>query len=162
MTCIAGLTDGKTCAIAGDSGLFEDGDTNIWWPTVHSKVWRIGNALLGACGGSATEIAQSSKIVDPLKLAEYLKEKQVKDDDPDWDIIIVTRRGLWVVSDDYTAHKMKRGYHAIGAAAGPAWGALHVAKHLKLPPIEAVRLAVQAACDTHIYAVAPVVAKEIT
>src|ERR1035437_142917 len=29
-------------------------------------------------------------------------------------------------------------------------------------PIEAVRLAVQAACDTHIYAVAPVVAKEIT
>src|ERR1019366_9502594 len=88
MTCIAGLTDGKTCAIAGDSGLFEDGDTNIWWPTVRSKVWRIGNALLGACGGSATEIAQSSKIVDPLKLAEYLKEKQVKDDDPDWDIII--------------------------------------------------------------------------
>src|ERR1039458_6818217 len=100
MTCIAGLTDGKTCAIAGDSGLFEDGDTNIWWPTLVPKVWRIGDVLLGACGGSATWLAEESKISDPLTLVALLKEQKATEDDPDWDIIVVTRRALWVCREE--------------------------------------------------------------
>lgn len=161
MTCIAGFTDGKTHAIAGDSGLFEDGDTNIWWPTRKPKVWRINGTLLGACGGNATKVAEESGLSDPRDLAAFLRERNISEDDPDWDVILVTRSGVTLVSDDYSVCPLKRKYHAIGGAAGPAWGALHTSKKLHLDPLTAVKFAVQAACDHHVYAIGPVVAKEI-
>jgi hypothetical protein len=167
MTVIAGFTDGKTCAIAGDSGLFEidkDGaNTGVWWPAKSPKVWRAGNFLLGGSGTyTPLVLAEESKVGDPFKLAAFLKERKENfASDDDWDIMVVGRRGLWMVWQGFTVERIKLNYHACGDASSPAFGALALAKQLKLSPLEAVKAAVQASCDHHIGARPPVAAKEI-
>ena len=165
MTVIAGYTDGNTWAIAADSGLFEsnsDGTsyTDLWWPTSTPKVWRVGDSLLGFSGvGAADDIAIASKLGDPYKLADYLREFKEKGADPekDWDIMVVTQRTVFMVWQDFSVSKMKRHYHSSGGAAAPALGALASGKAFKAPPLQVVRVAAQAAIDHHTGARAPVV-----
>ena len=168
MTAIAGFVNGKSCAIAGDSGLFEsniDGTsfTDIWWPSPTPKVWRAGDFLLGSSGSHGpTKMAEESKIGDPQKLADFMKErKESIGTDQDWEIMVVSRRGIWMVWQDFSIERMKRTYHATGGASAPALGALALAKHEKLSPLFAVRFAIQVAIDHHVHARPPVVTKEI-
>lgn len=156
MTAIAGFTNGKDWAIAGDSGLFETGDTQIWWPTDRPKVWRVGTTLLGYAGPSSVgDMAEEAKLADAKKLAKFLKENGAPEN-ADWNVLIVNRNSIWSIGEDFLACRMKRRYHVIGGAAGPAWGALYAAKHLGLNPKDAVRIAVESACDHHLWAIRPV------
>ena len=167
MTVIAGFTVGKTCAIASDSAMFEvdkdGGHTGIWWPANSPKVWRSGGFLLGGAGSTGpTVLAEESELGDPLKLVAFLKDR--KDSisaDADWEIMVVHRRGLWIIWQDFVVERMKLNYHASGGASSPALGALAVSKKLKLSPLAAVRLAAQASCDHNISARPPVVSIEI-
>lgn len=166
MTVIAGYTDGAAWAIASDSGLFEVGSgageyTNLWWPASEPKVWVAGDSLLGMSGsGTAGDVAKTSKIGDPHKLAEHLRglREQGVSPEGDWDIMVVTQKGVYMVWQDFSVDKMRRPYHASGAASAPAMGALSVASLLRTDPLKAARLAAQAAIDHHTAARGPVTA----
>lgn len=116
-------------------------------------------SLLGMSGmGIAGDVARASKIGDPHKLAEYLRgfKEQGVSPEGDWDIMVVTQKGIYMVWQDFSVSKMKRPYHASGAASAPAMGALSVASLLRADPLKAARLAAQASIDHHTGARGPV------
>jgi hypothetical protein len=156
MTAVAGFTNGKSWAIAGDSGLFEDGETDIWWPTHTPKIWRSGDSLIGYAGNSRVgSVAQKSGLSDPHRLAAHLKDEGIPGDE-DFDLLVVTRTAVWCIGQEFDPAQMTRRYHAIGAAAGPAFGVLHFGKSLGFQPRLLVRAAINAACDSHVFAIKPV------
>lgn len=162
MTVIAGYTDGKTWAIASDSGLFEDGGdeapaTGIYFLGSEPKVWKVEQSLIGMAGTSRVdEVARNATTGDPYKLRDLLKNAEVTGG---WTLLMVTQKGLYYLSEDFSVIKLKNKYMAIGAASQPALGSLYTSHSLGIPVGDAVKMAVKAAIDSSIYAVAPVVAK---
>jgi len=162
MTVICGYTDGNTWAIAADSGLFEDGgdddkETGIYFLGMDSKVWRSEKSLMGMSGISRVdEIARNAGTGDPYKLRDILKAAEVTGG---WTLLIVTQKGLYYLSEDFAVTKLKNQYFAIGVACQPALGSLSTSHLLGIPVDKAVKLAVRAAIDNSIYAVAPIVSK---
>lgn len=166
MTCIAGYSDGKTWAIASDSGLFEDGggddapNSGICFLGTEPKVWKIEQSLIGMAGTSrADEVARGATTGDPYKLRDLLKAAEVSGA---WTILVVTQKGIYYLGEDFSVTKIKNKYMAIGAASQPAFGSLYTSHSLGIPVGDAVKMAVKAAIDSSIYAVAPVVAKVLT
>ena len=162
MTCIAGYTNGKTWAIAADSGLFEEGgddapDTGIYFRGINSKVWRVEKSLMGIAGTSRIEeVARNAGTGDPYKLRDILKVAEVTGS---WTLLVVTQKVLYYIGEDFSVVKLKNQYFAIGAACQPALGSLSTSHLLGIPVDKAVKLAVRASIDNSIYAVAPIVSK---
>lgn len=160
MTVIAGYTDGKTWAIASDSGAFEEGgddapSTGVYFLGSEPKVWRNEDSLIGMAGTSrADEVARSSTTGDPYKIRDALKAADVGGA---WTMLVVTQKAIYYLGEDFSVTKMKSKHFAIGAASQPAIGSLYTSHSLGVSPLEAVRLAVKASVDSSIYAVAPVV-----
>jgi hypothetical protein len=162
MTVIAGYTNGNTWAIAADSGLFEEGgddapDTGIYFLGLDSKVWRVEKSLMGMSGTSRVdEIARNAGTGDPYKLRDILKAAEVTGE---WTLLVVTQKGLYYLAEDFSVIKLKNKYFAIGVACQPALGSLSTSHLLNIPVVKAVKLAVKAAIDNSIYAVAPITSK---
>lgn len=161
---MAGYTDGKTWAIAADSGLFEEGgddapDSGIYFLASEPKVWRIEDSLVGMAGTFLVdEISRHAISGDPYKIRDALKAAEVGGS---WTLLVVTQKGLYYLSDDFCVLKLKEKYHAIGVASQPALGSLYTSNKLKIPIEEAVKLAVNASINSSIYAVAPVISKSL-
>ena len=159
---IAGYTDGKTWAIAADSGLFEDGgdsapESGVYFLGVDTKVWRAEESLIGMAGtGRVDEISRNATTGDPYKLRDIFKASEATGP---WTVLMVTQKGLYYLSEDFSVIKLKNKYFAIGAAGQPALGSLHTSHLLGIPVEKAVRLAVKASIANSIYAVPPVVLK---
>ena len=162
MTVICGYTNGKTWAIASDSGLFEEGgddtpSTGIYFRGLEQKVWRVEDSLIGMSGASRVdEISRNATTGDPYKLRDLLKNSEVTGS---WTLLVVTQKGLYYLGEDFTVVPLKSKYFAIGVASQPALGSLYTSHSLNIPVEEAVKLAVRASIDNSIYAVAPVVSK---
>lgn len=162
MTCIAGCTNGKTWAIASDSGLFEAAGENtpesgVYFVGGETKVWRVEDSLIGMSGTSrADEVSRGAATGDPYKLRDLLKASEVGGE---WTILIVTQKGLYYLSEDFSVIKIKSKYFAIGGANQPALGSLYTSDLLGVPVEKAVQLAVKASIAHSIYAVPPVVSK---
>jgi hypothetical protein len=162
MTVICGYTDGKTWAVAADSGLFEEGgddapSTGIYFRGIDSKVWRIEKSLMGMSGTSRVdEIARNASTGDPYKLRDLLKSAEVTGE---WTLLVVTQKGLYYLSDDFAVTKLRNKYFAIGIACQPALGSLSTSHLLGIPVDKAVKLAVRASIENSIYAVDPIVSK---
>ena len=162
MTVICGYTDGKTWAVAADSGLFEEGgddspSTGIYFRGIDSKVWRVEKSLMGMSGeGRVDEVARNASTGDPYKLRDILKAAEVTGE---WTLLVVTQKGLYYLSEDFAVTKLKNQYFAIGIACQPALGSLSTSHLLGIPVDKAVKLAVRASIENSIYAVAPIVSK---
>lgn len=164
LTVIAGYTNGKRWAIAGDSGTFEggdyegDSDSGLVWQTDKPKVWRREESLIGAAGDSSIcDLAESCTSGDPYTLAAHMKTGEATG--KNWNIIVVTKRSVYYLGEDCSVHKMKRGYMVAGGAGQIALGALVVADKLGLDPEVAVKMAAQASIDNHVYARGPIKTK---
>lgn len=166
MTVIAGYTNGKTWAIAADSGIFEGGDydgdegSGLYWEDPVSKIWQKDDSLIGAAGDvAACELAQSSTSGDPYKILAYMKASEPRLEN--WNVLVVTKKEIFYLSDDYSVSRFKRGYMTIGAAGGVALGALAVSAEMGQSPKDAVRLAVKVTIANHLYAVGPIKVKSL-
>ena len=168
MTVIAGCTNGSTWAIGADSGVFEggdfdgDSDSGLYWQADKPKVWRREHSLIGASGNSAVcDLAESCPSGDPYKIAAFMKAREGSDSvvGKSWNVLVVRQEAVYYIGEDCDVHKMKRGYMAIGAAGQIALGALAVEYADIVDVKQAVRVAVKASIDNHIYAVGPVVVK---
>ena len=124
------------------------------------KVWRVEQSLIGMSGTSRVdEISRNAATGDPYKLRDLLKA--AGDTGERWTILMVTQKGLYYLSEDFSVVKLKNKYFAIGAAGQPALGSLHTSYALGVPVGDAVRLAVKASIDNSIYAVGPIVLKTL-
>ncbi len=154
MTVIAGYTNGQQWAIAADSGIFESGENGITFKTKVSKVWRNGNALIGAAGNSrACELAEMSPSNNPKEIVEFMKKN---DATGDWNILIVTMDKVVYIGDDFSVSNIDGNYMSIGAASAPALGALCALDSMDANPAYKVRSAANASIKHHVWAVGPV------
>jgi len=166
MTAIAGYTDGKTWAIAADSGIFEggnfDGDegSGIYWTSPVPKIWRVENSLVGVAGDAAIgDLVQTCASGDPHKLASFLRESVKNGSEiygKDWNVLVVTKKAVFYLDDLFAVSSFTRGYMTVGAAGSVALGALAVSAEMKQAPRDAVRLAIKVAIANHMFAVGPV------
>ena len=102
-------------------------------------------------------MAESCTSGDPYKIAAFMKAAENLK--PAWNVLVVSQRGVFYIGEDFDVHKMKSGYMSIGAAGQVALGALAVAKRVGEEPGSAVKLAVTAAVEHHLFAVGPVKVK---
>ena len=162
MTVIAGYTNGKTWAIGADSGLFEEGgddapNTGVYFLGAEQKVWRVEDSLIGMSGtGRVDELSRNATTGDPYKLRDMFKAAEVTGE---WTVLVVTKGGLYYLSEDFAVVKLKNKFFAIGVACQPALGSLHTSHQLGVPVEDAVKMAVKASIDNSIYAVAPAIVK---
>lgn len=139
MTVIAGYTDGKHLAIAGDSGAFEE--SGLYQIAKEPKVWQAGDSLIGVSGSfRVMEIARKSGMGDPYGLRDHLKEMQPGGE---WNVLVVTKKALYEIDSEYGVVKFAENYCAIGAGNAVAMGALAVLATLKLDSDQVVRLALK-------------------
>jgi ATP-dependent protease HslVU (ClpYQ) peptidase subunit len=154
MTVIIAARDGKTCAMAADSGIYDDDGGYIL--AGDKKIWRQGAALIGYAGGAVyQEWAKATNSDDPYKIRDYIQEK-VKDfsDKDQGHILLATPSSIYVITGEYV---VKRGltYDSIGAASTHALGALAALAIEGLSPQEMVRRAIVATAERNIYVQKP-------
>ena len=139
MTVIAGYTDGKTIAIAGDSGAFEQ--SGLYQITLEPKVWQAGESLVGVSGSfHVMEVARKSGLGDPYALRNHLKEANVIGE---WSVLAVTKKAIYEIDEEFGVVKFKENYCAIGAGNAVCIGALAILHENKVAPDLAVRLALK-------------------
>ena len=139
MTIIAAARNGKTASIGGDSGGFE---SDLAFVSSVSKIWRVGNALLGACGNyRVIELGKRHNTADPHKLRDLMAEDTHLPDE--WGILIVTAKSIFEITEALDIFVVSAHYQATGSGTGPALGALHAMR--KSSPLEAVKAAGAAA-----------------
>jgi ATP-dependent protease HslVU (ClpYQ) peptidase subunit len=154
MTCIAGYTDGKVCAIAADSGAF-DGSYSV--TVKEPKVWRADNALIGVAGSfRVMEIVRESRLSDAKSIRDLISSSVLIKDGDEWEVIVVKPGGLWYIGGDHSIGQYRNNYLSIGSGAPYAVGALWVASKNGESPAVAVEQAVRAAVEHHTYASLPV------
>lgn len=150
MTVIAGYTDGKTWSIGGDSGAYED---NLYSLTAEPKVWKVGDALIGVSGSfRVMEIARKSGLSDPHALRNHLSESQVGGE---WNVLVVTRKSIYEISDDFSVLKVKENYCSIGIGNAIAMGALALLAESKKDSALAVKAALRVTGKHSTFAVSP-------
>lgn len=153
MTVIAGYTDGKTCAIAADSGAFADSYAVV---SKTPKVWQAGDSLIGVAGSfRVMEIVRESNLYDARSIRDLIMSSQIKDDD-EWEIMVVQVKGLWYIGSDHSIGQYRNNYMAIGSGAPYAIGALWLASKSLETPRFAVEQAAKAAIEHHTHASLPV------
>ena len=139
MTVIIGCTDGKNYAIGGDSGAFDEG--GLYQLTGEPKVWKSGDALIGGAGSfRIIEIARRSGLSDPHALRNHLMELNPGGE---WSLLVVTKKALYELCDDFSVVKFKENYAAIGAGNSVATGAIATLAETKVEPDTAVRVALK-------------------
>lgn len=157
MTVIAGYTDGKVSAIAGDSGAFEEG--GLYQLVGEPKVWRSGDALIGSAGSfRVMEVARKSGLSDPYALRNHLQESNVSQG---WTVLVVTKKFLFEIDDEFGVLRLKENYCAIGAGNSVAMGALAVLSQMKSPSVEAVKTAVKTTIKHSNLAMSPITVLQI-
>jgi hypothetical protein len=150
VTVVAGYTDGKTWSIGGDSGAFED---NLYQLTGEPKVWKSGDALLGASGSfRVMEIARKSGLSDPYSLRNHLLEANPGGE---WAVMVVTRKAIYEIADDFSVLPIKENYCSIGAGNAIALGVLSVLAEEKRESAAAVKTALRVAGRHSQFAVPP-------
>ena len=150
MTVIAGYTDGKTWSIGGDSGAFDD---HLYVVAAEPKVWKVGESLIGVAGSfRVMEIARKSGLSDPYALRSHLLEAQIGGD---WGILVVTRKAVYEISDDFAVLKVKENYGSVGMGDAVALGALALLSQQKTLSREAVHTAMKIAGKHSTSAVPP-------
>ena len=139
MTIIIGYTDGKTYSIGGDSGAFEDG--GLFQLSGEPKVWKAGDSLIGGAGSfRIIELARKSGLSDPYALRNHLVEANPGGE---WNLLIVTKKAIYEIDDDFSVIKFKENYASIGASNSVATGAIAVLAEQKVEPDTAVRVALK-------------------
>ena len=139
MTIIIGYTDGKTYSIGGDTGAFEEG--GLYQLSGESKVWKAGDALIGGAGSfRIIELARKSGLSDPYALRNHLVEANPGGE---WSLLIVTKKALYEIDDDFSVIKFKENYASIGASNSVATGAIAVLAEQKLASDVAIRVALK-------------------
>jgi ATP-dependent protease HslVU (ClpYQ) peptidase subunit len=156
MTVIIAVRDGETCALAADSGIYDDDGGFIL--AGEKKIWRQGNALIGFAGITMyQEWAKASNSDDPYKIRDYIQEK-IKDfsDKDQGHVIVATPTSIHVITGDGV---IKRGlpYDAIGVPSIHAMGALAALADGDISPLEMVKKAIVATAKHNIYAQKPYV-----
>lgn len=150
MTVIAGYTDGKTWSIGGDSGAYED---HLYSLTAEPKVWKVGDTLIGVSGSfRVMEIARKSGLADPYALRNHLLEAQIGGD---WNILVVTRKAIYEISDDFSVLKVKENYGSVGMGNAIAMGALALLAEDKKGSAIAVKSALRVTGKHSTFAVPP-------
>lgn len=139
MTVIIGYTDGKNYAIGGDSGAFDEG--GLYQLSGEPKVWKSGDALMGGAGSfRIIELARKSGLNDPYALRNHLVEANPGGD---WNILVVTKKALYEISDDFSVIKFKENYASIGAGNSVATGAVGILAEQKVAVDTAVKSALK-------------------
>jgi len=139
MTIIIGYTDGKTYAIGGDSGAFEDG--GLFQLSGEPKVWKSGDSLIGGSGTfRIIELARKSGLSDPYALRNHLMEANPGGE---WSLLVVTKKALYEIDEDFSVIKFKENYASIGAGNSVVTGAIAVLAEQKIEPDTAVRVALK-------------------
>jgi hypothetical protein len=139
MTVIIGYTDGKNYAIGGDSGAFDEG--GLYQLTGEPKVWKSGDSLIGGAGSfRIIELARKSGLNDPYALRNHLIESNPGGE---WSLLVVTKKALYELCDDFSVVKFKENYAAIGAGNSVATGAIATLAETKVEPDMAVRVALK-------------------
>jgi hypothetical protein len=139
MTVIIGYTDGKNYAIGGDSGAFDEG--GLYQLTGEPKVWKSGDSLIGGAGSfRIIELARRSGLNDPYALRNHLIESNPGGE---WSLLVVTKKALYELCDDFSVVKFKENYAAIGAGNSVATGAIATLAETKVEPDMAVRVALK-------------------
>lgn len=146
MTIVAGYTDGKQIAIAADSGAFEE-TSSLKMTTATPKIWAVGSTLQGGAGSfRALDVARRANIEDPRMLAQHLMEANLQGG---WSVLVVTRKGIYELSEDGSVLRTKECYGAIGEGAPIAVGALAACHRKRVgAPAVIVRLALDV-CVRH-------------
>jgi hypothetical protein len=151
MTVIVGYTDGKTYSVGGDSGAFEE--SGLYQTTADAKVWRAGDWLLGGSGSfRIIETAKKSGLGDPFALRDHLKESNAIGD---WSLLVVGRKFLFEIDQEFGVLRVKDNYAAIGVANTVAIGALAVLSMNKCDSLNAVKTALNVTARHHVNAVPP-------
>jgi len=139
MTVIIGYTDGKNYAIGGDSGAFDEG--GLYQLTGEPKVWKSGDSLIGGAGSfRIIELARKSGLNDPYALRNHLIESNPGGE---WNLLVVTKKALYELSDDFSVVKFKENYASIGAGNSVGTGAMAILAEQKVEPDVAVRTALK-------------------
>ena len=139
MTVIIGYTNGKNYAIGGDSGAFDDG--GLYQLSGEPKVWKSGDALIGGSGSfRIIELARKSGLNDPYALRNHLVETNPGGE---WNLLMVTKKALFEISDDFSVIKFKENYASIGAGNSVATGAIGVLAEQRVEPDVAIRVALK-------------------
>lgn len=157
MTVIAGVTDGKSIAIAGDSGAFEE--SGLYQIISEPKVWQAGDSLVGASGSfHVMEVSRKSGLGDPYALRNHLKESNVVGE---WSVLVVTKKAIYEIDEEFGVVKFKEPYCAIGAGNTVCMGALAVLNENRIAPDVAVRLALKVSGKHSNFAMPPFIVLKI-
>lgn len=145
MTVVAGYTDGKTWAIASDSGCY-DTDSDTFYLATDAKIWKAGDSLVGVAGDMyVLQLVRESGLSTALEIQKFLLDKDIKGtDDLQWDVLVVTRTYIDYMGDDFGIMRNKANYCAVGGAgASLGLGALAMCSIQKMNPLDAVRMSVK-------------------
>jgi ATP-dependent protease HslVU (ClpYQ) peptidase subunit len=151
MTVIVGWRDKKSAWIGGDAGAFDDGVSSASSVVISAepKVWKTPDGLVGVAGSfRLMDIARKSGIGDPYKLRDFLVGKKIENagfPESEWTVLVVNKKGVFEICEDFSVIKNKDNYTAVGAASDVALGALAVLEGFKeLLPQKRIELVLSA------------------
>jgi len=135
VTIIIAAYDKGSAAIAGDSGAFED--EALVMEVVEPKVWRAGESLVGVAGSfRVMEHARKVALGDPEALRNSLVEANLGASN--WSVLVVNKRGIWEITDDFSIVHVKDHYCAVGGSNQIAIGAMAVLSGERAHPATAI------------------------
>ena len=139
MTCIVGFTDGKTYSIGGDAGAYDEG--GLYQLSAEPKVWKVSDTLIGGSGSfRVIEVARKAGLSDPYALRNHLQEANIAGE---WNLLVVTKKHIYEISDDFSVIEFKENYASVGAGNPVATGCLAVLAEQKVASNNAVRVALK-------------------
>lgn len=159
MTVIIAVRDGKNCAMAADSGTYDDDESGSYTLVGEKKIWRQGRALIGYAGGHIfQELVKASATDDPYKIRDYLQEKMKESPErTSGTVIVATPASIHVVTGEGSVLRRGVPYDAIGVAQMPALGALAVLEDEQFPVLERVKRSIAATAKHNVYVQKPYV-----
>lgn len=141
MTCIAGIVERGHVMLAGDSALTLGDDEQ--WCSRDAKVWRIGEWVVGACGGGgycdmmrhALKLPAvgrrgfDARLRIALPLAVRAAADRAKLPAGEMARALVGLRGrLYMLDSELGIHRPRMPWYAIGSGGMVAMGALYAAR----------------------------------
>ena len=156
MTVIIVVRDGDSCAMAADSGIYDD--DGGYTLAGDKKIWKQGDALIGYAGLAVyQEWIKGANSGDPYKIRDYIQEKLKDVSEKDGgSVLVATPSSIYIISGEGV---VKRGvpYDALGAASTHAQGALSALSIINFSPLEKVKRAIAATAAHNIYVQKPYV-----
>lgn len=103
------------------------------------KIWRIGDAVVGAAGASYY-VMQFLEMIRDGEMRQFVRLPEDQDSETlEFEGMVLREEGIYVVDVTLTTDLIKDKYYAIGSGAGPARAAMM----MKASPTTAVKVAAQ-------------------